>query len=101
MALFFKVKFFPHIFSFAPAGMYWQNVERLRENVAVMCTAVWILEAVASLGTRWLTVPVIASDFTMFQFFQRKMLNFRCLLSFEPNLLVNNVVESWNAGKMA
>ena len=49
MALFFKVKFFPHIFSFAPAGMYWQNVERLRENVAVMCTAVWILEVVASL----------------------------------------------------
>ena len=23
------------------------------------------------------------------------------LISFEPNLLVNNVVESWNAGKMA
>ena len=62
MALFFKVKFFPHIFSFAPAGMYWQNVERLRENVAEMCAAVWILEAVASLSIQLLKMPVIASE---------------------------------------
>ena len=37
-------------------------MEIIREYVAVMCTAVSILEAVASLGTRWLNVPVIASE---------------------------------------
>ena len=33
-----------------------------QEHAAVICKAVSILEAVASLGTRWWNVPVIASD---------------------------------------
>ena len=45
-----------------PAGMYWQKVEVFREYVAAVRSAVWILEAVASLGIRWLNVPVIASE---------------------------------------
>ena len=45
-----------------PAGMYWQKVEVFREYVAAVRSAVWILEAVASLGIRWLNVPVIAIE---------------------------------------
>ena len=42
--------------------LYWQNLEIIREYVTATCTAVWNLEATASLGTSWLNVPVIASE---------------------------------------
>ena len=70
-----------------------------REYAMAICTAVSILEAIASLGTRWVNVPVIANEFTKFQFFQRKMLISDVLISFQSNLLVVYVIESWNAGK--
>ena len=58
--------------------MFWQNVELIREYVAVLCTAVWNLEATASLGIRWLNVPVIASEpFSMLKN-SKKNAYFRC-----------------------
>ena len=42
--------------------LFWQNVEWIREYVAAICSAVSILEAIASLGIQLLNVPVIASE---------------------------------------
>ena len=40
------------------------HINMLSKNgIEATCTAVWIFEAIASLGTSWLNVPVIASDF--------------------------------------
>ena len=81
--------------------MYWQNLEIIREYVTATCTAVWNLEATASLGTRWLNAAVIASELFSSLKIHRKMLISDVLISFKSKLLVVNVVESWNAGKMA
>ena len=53
-------------------GLFWQKVEIIREYVTAICSAVWILEAMASLGTCWLNVHVIASDFSKFKLFKGK-----------------------------
>ena len=42
--------------------VFWQNVEMFGEFLAVICTAVSILEAIASLGIQLLNVPVIGSE---------------------------------------
>ena len=57
-------------------------MEIIREYVAVMCTAVSILEAVASLGTRWLNVPVIASELVSKLKYLKEMLISDVLISF-------------------
>ena len=42
--------------------VFWQNVEMFGEFLAVICTAVSILEAIASLGIQLLNEPVIGSE---------------------------------------
>ena len=48
--------------SIMSACLFWQKVEIIREYVTAICSAVWILEAMASLGIHWLNVPVIAIE---------------------------------------
>ena len=58
----FSKLFFPHKFSFAPPGYVLTkcgNVPRICCGNLLSCS---ILEAIASLGIRWLNVPVIASE---------------------------------------